>query len=137
VLEGDWSTHTPSLKPIGLNVLLNNVCSHPRNFHAVQDHATFLRRGEGAPPRHCQCLLGLAVGFQRDALAPFTQRQQIAAFRVGGRLLCSQRLSCVCVCVCVCARVCVCVCVCVCARVCVCVCVCVCKCVCVCVCVCV
>ncbi len=82
----DWRVHLPSLKALGLNILLNNVCTIPGHGAAIRDHARFLRGGNvdfDACPHGCLCALGTEMGFQSDALMHFALRHQIVAFRPG------------------------------------------------------
>lgn len=83
--EGDWKNYLPNLKPVGLNVLLNNQCSitqygakgaiavenglikRRNELHGRLDRANLpLKQPVGS--RTCQCALSREIGFQDEVL---------------------------------------------------------------------
>ncbi|KAK9767419.1 hypothetical protein K7432_002819 [Basidiobolus ranarum] len=82
--DRDWQKYLPSLKPLGLNLLLNTDCGvrqgrrradHHRKFSSIHDHARLL------PSRQsCLCRLGKEIGFSDNALATFSKKKDIGTF---------------------------------------------------------
>lgn len=82
--DPDWENYLPSLKPLGLNCLLNSFCQ----FGAY--NSTFDRYSIGvvhsdnqieAFSSSCNCLLGLRIGFSEGALDSFYPMKHI--YRIG------------------------------------------------------
>ncbi|ORX90788.1 calcium ATPase [Basidiobolus meristosporus CBS 931.73] len=82
--DRDWQKYLPSLKPLGLNLLLNTDCGvrqgrrradHHRKFSSIHKHARLL------PSRQsCLCRLGKEIGFSDGALASFSKKKDIGTF---------------------------------------------------------
>lgn len=86
-----WRKHLYSLKPFGLNCLLNASCRHADNGVALKRklQAHLLHMGVRDPipegPVHsCLCLLAREIGFTDDVLTRFTRRMEIHV--VGARI---------------------------------------------------
>lgn len=83
-IDVDWRKLLPSLKPLGLNVLLNTACNQPWQALRLADHVRYLtlvQYGEiVAARKKCLCMLGKTIGFTDGAVAGFLQRQQIWTF---------------------------------------------------------
>lgn len=78
-----WQNHINSLKPLGLNILLNSCCKSPVQSLRFADHTGLLSLSYNplALPcyRRCLCLLGKEMGFMERALQLFTKQQYIFA----------------------------------------------------------
>eukprot|EP00052_Salpingoeca_macrocollata_P027102 m.255804 g.255804 ORF g.255804 m.255804 type:complete len:1368 (+) comp22695_c0_seq14:45-4148(+) len=85
-----WDEHLSSMKPLGLNILLNSLCVHADNGKSFVDHLAFLdnivRGGitneytqaafrSNTQPPVCLCKLAMDIGFTSTSLASFTLRQ--------------------------------------------------------------
>lgn len=89
--ERHWRRYLNSLKPIGLNILLNN-CNpdmFPR-YTALADYLTLLAdrspdgREVAAINHRCMCGLARQIGFVESATQPFQLATSLAAFRHAG-----------------------------------------------------
>ncbi|KAG0019992.1 hypothetical protein BGZ80_004937 [Entomortierella chlamydospora] len=79
--DKDWNTYLQSLKPIGLNQLLNTNCgalSAPRRKgpHRKCNTLHYHSRTRAAQ-QACLCRLGKEIGFTKEALYPFTLQKEI------------------------------------------------------------
>ena len=97
----DWHSHLASLKPIGLNLLLNNLC---RNTSYSREFGTHLAavdlRSRGRPnnqmllsrfrsataPRRCLCRVAREIGFSMDTVHKYTPLQVIVTTAPGRSL---------------------------------------------------
>ncbi|KAF9429528.1 hypothetical protein BGZ94_010368, partial [Podila epigama] len=82
--DRDWDTYIQSLKPIGLNQLLNTKCASLSAPRRRDDHRTcntlhFHSRTRAAQ-QTCLCRLGKEIGFTNEALYPFTLQKEIYCF---------------------------------------------------------
>ncbi|KAF9966406.1 hypothetical protein BGZ70_002422 [Mortierella alpina] len=82
--DRDWETYIQSLKPIGLNQLLNTNCgtlSAPRRREAHRKCNTLHYHCKTrAAQQTCLCRLGKEIGFTNEALFPFTLQKEIMCF---------------------------------------------------------
>ncbi|CAO3568429.1 unnamed protein product [Mortierella alpina] len=82
--DRDWETYIQSLKPIGLNQLLNTNCgtlSAPRRREAHRKCNTLHYHSKTrAAQQTCLCRLGKEIGFTGEALFPFTLQKEIMCF---------------------------------------------------------
>ncbi|OZJ02713.1 hypothetical protein BZG36_03847 [Bifiguratus adelaidae] len=82
--ETDWEQHMSSLKPLGLNLLLNTNCGvlHGRRrgeHHRKRSNLHF--HGKTKPARQsCVCSLGKLIGFTENALKTFAKRKELFTF---------------------------------------------------------
>ncbi|XP_028413200.1 transmembrane protein 94-like isoform X2 [Dendronephthya gigantea] len=85
-----WRKHLSSLKPLGLNILLNAPCSSPVNAVKLTDHLGHLSLLVNDTPvrivRRCLCLLGRQIGFIDSALENFRRKHNIFAFKASQQL---------------------------------------------------
>ncbi|CAB3988135.1 Hypothetical predicted protein [Paramuricea clavata] len=85
-----WQRHLSSLKPLGLNVLLNAPCSSPVNAVKLTDHLGHMSLLLNDAPvpivRRCLCLLGRQIGFIDSALEDFKRKHNIFAFKASHQL---------------------------------------------------
>eukprot|EP00124_Ichthyophonus_hoferi_P004185 Ihof_evm1s432 gene=Ihof_evmTU1s432 len=83
-MDVNWRNMLSSLKPMGLNVLLNTGCQQTALVTQLADHVkylTLLEHGRVLNDRRmCLCLLGKEIGFSDRALKMFVRRQQIWTF---------------------------------------------------------
>ncbi|KAI1321202.1 hypothetical protein EDD11_007768 [Mortierella claussenii] len=82
--DKDWENYIQSLKPIGLNQLLNTNCgtlSVPRRRepHRKCNTLHYHCRTKAAQ-QTCLCRLGKEIGFTKEALYPFTLQKEILCF---------------------------------------------------------
>ncbi|KAI7818698.1 hypothetical protein BC939DRAFT_427480 [Gamsiella multidivaricata] len=82
--DKDWETYIQSLKPIGLNQLLNTNCgtlSAPRRREPHRKCNTLhYHCRTRAAQQTCLCRLGKEIGFTKEALYPFTLQKEIMCF---------------------------------------------------------
>ncbi|GJJ79029.1 hypothetical protein EMPS_11388 [Entomortierella parvispora] len=82
--DKDWDNYIQSLKPIGLNQLLNTSCgslSAPRRREAHRKCNTLHYHSRTrAAQQTCLCRLGKEVGFTNEALYPFTLQKEILCY---------------------------------------------------------
>ncbi|KAF8982648.1 hypothetical protein BGZ46_000897 [Entomortierella lignicola] len=82
--DKDWDNYLPSLKPIGLNQLLNTNCgalSAPRRREPHRKCNTMHYHSKTrAAQQTCFCRLGKEIGFTKEALYPFTLQKEIMCF---------------------------------------------------------
>ncbi|KAF9352504.1 hypothetical protein BGX34_012122, partial [Mortierella sp. NVP85] len=82
--DKDWETYIQSLKPIGLNQLLNTNCgalSAPRRREPHRKCNTMhYHCRTRAAQQTCLCRLGREIGFTKEALYPFTLKKEIMCF---------------------------------------------------------
>lgn len=82
--DKDWDNYIQSLKPIGLNQLLNTNCgslSAPRRREAHRKCNTMHYHSRTrAAQQTCLCRLGKEVGFTNEALYPFTLQKEILCY---------------------------------------------------------
>lgn len=78
-----WQNHLNSLKPLGLNILLNSCCKSPVRCLRFADHTGLLSLSYNSVPlpsyRRCLCLLGKEIGFMERALQLFNKQKYIFA----------------------------------------------------------
>lgn len=78
-----WQKHINSLKPLGLNILLNSCCKSPVQSLRFADHTGLLSLSYNPSPlpcyRRCLCLLGKEIGFMERALQLFSKQRYIFA----------------------------------------------------------
>ncbi|XP_027057487.1 transmembrane protein 94-like isoform X1 [Pocillopora damicornis] len=78
-----WQNHINSLKPLGLNILLNSCCKSPVRCLRFADHTGLLSLSYNSVPlpffRRCLCLLGKEIGFMERALQLFSKQKYIFA----------------------------------------------------------
>ncbi|XP_078346969.1 transmembrane protein 94-like isoform X3 [Oculina patagonica] len=78
-----WQNHINSLKPLGLNILLNSCCKSPLRYLRFADHTGLLSLSYNSVPlpsyRRCLCLLGKEIGFMERALQLFSKQKYIFA----------------------------------------------------------
>ncbi|KAF9583941.1 hypothetical protein BGW38_008058 [Lunasporangiospora selenospora] len=82
--DKDWETYIQSLKPIGLNQLLNTNCGslsamRRRESHRKCNNLHIHSRTRPAQ-QTCLCRLGKEIGFTKEALYPFTLQKEIMCF---------------------------------------------------------
>ncbi|KAG0348719.1 hypothetical protein BG004_004433 [Podila humilis] len=79
--DKDWETYIQSLKPIGLNQLLNTKCSSLSALRRKEDHrkcnTLHFHSRTRAAQQTCVCRLGKEIGFANEALYPFTLQKEI------------------------------------------------------------
>ncbi|KAG0245602.1 hypothetical protein BGX31_006961 [Mortierella sp. GBA43] len=82
--DRDWETYIQSLKPIGLNQLLNTNCgtlSAPRRREPHRKCNTLhYHCRTRAAQQTCLCRLGREIGFTKEALYPFALQKEIMCF---------------------------------------------------------
>ncbi|KAL1921766.1 uncharacterized protein VTP21DRAFT_10408 [Calcarisporiella thermophila] len=82
--DEDWNQHLPSLKPIGLNLLLNTSCGVTHGRRRTEHHkrqSGLHVHGRTKPARQaCLCSIGRAIGFVDRALSSFKRRKEIYTF---------------------------------------------------------
>ncbi|CAG8604208.1 7716_t:CDS:10 [Paraglomus brasilianum] len=82
--DQDWSQYMSSLKPLGLNLLLNTTCGALQGRKRIDQHQKWSklhRYAKTKPARQsCLCQLGKEIGFTDDALQAFVRRKEIYAF---------------------------------------------------------
>ncbi|KAF9351305.1 hypothetical protein BGX26_010654 [Mortierella sp. AD094] len=82
--DKDWDNYLQSLKPIGLNQLLNTNCgalSAPRRREPHRKCNTLHYHSRTrAAQQTCLCRLGKEIGFTKEALYPFTLQKEIMCF---------------------------------------------------------
>ncbi|KAF9128590.1 hypothetical protein BGW39_004945 [Mortierella sp. 14UC] len=82
--DKDWESYIQSLKPIGLNQLLNTNCStlsavRRREAHRKCNTLHYHCKTRAAQ-QTCLCRLGKEVGFTSEALYPFTLQKEIMCY---------------------------------------------------------
>ncbi|KAG0271926.1 hypothetical protein BGZ95_000209 [Linnemannia exigua] len=82
--DKDWESYIQSLKPIGLNQLLNTNCStlsavRRREAHRKCNTLHYHCKTRAAQ-QTCLCRLGKEIGFTSEALRPFTLQKEIMCF---------------------------------------------------------
>ncbi|KAG0251334.1 hypothetical protein BG011_007717 [Mortierella polycephala] len=82
--DKDWEAYIKSLKPIGLNQLLNTNCgtlssTRKREPHRKCNTLHYHCRTRGAQ-QTCLCRLGKEIGFSKEALYPFTLLKEILCY---------------------------------------------------------
>ncbi|KAF9899771.1 hypothetical protein EC991_008337 [Linnemannia zychae] len=82
--DKDWESYIQSLKPIGLNQLLNTNCStlsavRRREAHRKCNTLHYHCKTRGAQ-QTCLCRLGKEIGFTSEALYPFTLQKEIMCY---------------------------------------------------------
>ncbi|KAI7885791.1 hypothetical protein K492DRAFT_123348 [Lichtheimia hyalospora FSU 10163] len=75
--DQDWEHYLPSLKPVGLNFMLNTNCGVLQGRKRSDYHR---RRSKLHVYVPCLCRLGKCIGFKEEALRSFAQRAEIYAF---------------------------------------------------------
>ncbi|KAF9924116.1 hypothetical protein FBU30_005856 [Linnemannia zychae] len=82
--DKDWESYIQSLKPIGLNQLLNTNCSTLSAVRRRESHRkcnTLQYHGKTrAAQQTCLCRLGKEIGFTSEALYPFTLQKEILCY---------------------------------------------------------
>ncbi|KAG0027796.1 hypothetical protein BGZ81_005289 [Podila clonocystis] len=82
--DKDWETYIQSLKPIGLNQLLNTKCGSLSALRRRDDHrkcnALHFHSRTRAAQQTCLCRLGKEIGFTSEALYPFTLQKEIFCY---------------------------------------------------------
>ncbi|KAG0298939.1 hypothetical protein BGZ98_010429 [Dissophora globulifera] len=82
--DKDWENYIQSLKPIGLNQLLNTNCgtlSAPRRKEPHRKCNTLHYNSRTrAAQQTCLCRLGKEIGFTKEALYPFVLQKEIMCF---------------------------------------------------------
>ncbi|KAF9974039.1 hypothetical protein BGZ73_002685 [Actinomortierella ambigua] len=83
--DRDWSTYLPSLKPLGLNQLLNTKCEHTlsasRRHESHRKYTGLSAHGRNrAAQQTCLCRLGKEIGFTEEALQPFSLQREIFCY---------------------------------------------------------
>ncbi|KAF9436969.1 hypothetical protein BGZ76_002420 [Entomortierella beljakovae] len=82
--DKDWDNYIQSLKPIGLNQLLNTNCgalSAPRRREPHRKCNTLHYHSKTrAAQQTCLCRLGKEIGFTKEALYSFTLQKEIMCF---------------------------------------------------------
>ncbi|PRP88308.1 hypothetical protein PROFUN_03417 [Planoprotostelium fungivorum] len=83
----DWKRHIMSLKPLGLNCLLNRGCKTTQELKTPQNSAASVnlqciieREDPGGVYNQCLCTLGHEIGFTQDALSTFSKLKEIDTF---------------------------------------------------------
>ncbi|KAF9090739.1 hypothetical protein BGX23_005760 [Mortierella sp. AD031] len=82
--DKDWESYIQSLKPIGLNQLLNTNCGtlsavRRRESHRKCNTLHYHCRTRAAQ-QTCLCRLGKEIGFTNEALYPFTLQKEILCY---------------------------------------------------------
>jgi magnesium-transporting ATPase (P-type) len=82
--DKDWESYIQSLKPIGLNQLLNTNCStlsagRRREAHRKCNTLHYHCKTRAAQ-QTCLCRLGREIGFTSEALYPFTLQKEIMCY---------------------------------------------------------
>ncbi|KAJ1911506.1 hypothetical protein IWQ60_010099 [Tieghemiomyces parasiticus] len=80
--ENGWERHLASLKPLGLNFLLNSNCGASAGRYRLDPH----KRSNplqgfckiDAAQQTCLCRIGHEIGFTTEALTSFTKHEQIS-----------------------------------------------------------
>ncbi|KAG0265683.1 hypothetical protein DFQ27_000470 [Actinomortierella ambigua] len=83
--DRDWANHLPSLKPLGLNQLLNTKCDHTlsacRRHESHRKYTGLSAHGRNrAAQQTCLCRLGKEIGFTEEALLPFSLQREIYCY---------------------------------------------------------
>ncbi|KAF9303342.1 hypothetical protein BGZ74_003951 [Mortierella antarctica] len=82
--DKDWETYIQSLKPIGLNQLLNTKCGSFSALRRRDDHrkcnTLHFHSRTRAAQQTCLCRLGKEIGFTNEALYPFTLQKEIFCY---------------------------------------------------------
>ncbi|KAI7850621.1 hypothetical protein BDC45DRAFT_518069 [Circinella umbellata] len=82
--DNDWEQYIPSLKPVGLNFMLNTNCGVLQGRKRSEYHRRRSKLhvyGRTSPARQtCLCRLGKCIGFKEEALRSFALRAEIYAF---------------------------------------------------------
>ncbi|KAF9330506.1 hypothetical protein BG006_006536 [Podila minutissima] len=82
--DKDWETYIQSLKPIGLNQLLNTKCGSLSALRRRDDHrkcnTLHFHSRTRAAQQTCLCRLGKEIGFANEALYPFTLQKEIFCY---------------------------------------------------------
>ncbi|KAI8597036.1 hypothetical protein EDD21DRAFT_229650 [Dissophora ornata] len=82
--DKDWENYIQSLKPIGLNQLLNTNCgtlSAPRRKEPHRKCNTLhYHCRTRAAQQTCLCRLGKEIGFTKEAIYPFTLQKEIMCY---------------------------------------------------------
>ncbi len=86
--ETSWESHLPTLKPIGLNILLNNCNYQTRaTYSSFHSHITHELQSNGndlvvpVTSRRCLCELARIIGFQDKATDAFKLEQELCSYR--------------------------------------------------------
>ncbi|KAI8915014.1 hypothetical protein DFJ77DRAFT_43795 [Powellomyces hirtus] len=82
--DRDWQEHLASLKPLGLNLLLNTDCGARQGRNRLEHHRKsngHQHHGRVRPSRQaCLCQLGREIGFSADAMRLFALQKTIHCF---------------------------------------------------------
>ncbi|KAF9913999.1 hypothetical protein BX616_009167 [Lobosporangium transversale] len=82
--DKDWETYIQSLKPIGLNQLLNTNCGTLSALRRKEPHrkcnTLHYHCRTRAAQQTCLCRLGKEIGFTKEALYPFTLQKEILSY---------------------------------------------------------
>ncbi|KAF9123590.1 hypothetical protein BGX30_001345 [Mortierella sp. GBA39] len=82
--DKDWESYIQSLKPIGLNQLLNTSCSTLSAVRRRESHrkcnTLHYHCKTRAAQQTCLCRLGKEIGFTSEALRPFTLQKEILCY---------------------------------------------------------
>ncbi|XP_065065440.1 transmembrane protein 94-like [Rhopilema esculentum] len=80
-----WKSHIESLKPLGLNLLLNSPCTFPFKRLLQENFTGHISLAANSCPvpnlRRCSCPLAREIGFKDHVLDGFSRYGQIFAFR--------------------------------------------------------
>eukprot|EP00794_Sanderia_malayensis_P008948 gene8948-9902_t len=80
-----WHDYIESLKPLGLNIMLNSSCCFPlkRLLHEhLTSHVSLAANSTPVPfTRRCMCPLAKEIGFENKVTEGFIKYQQIFSFR--------------------------------------------------------
>ncbi|KAF9156424.1 hypothetical protein BG015_005393 [Linnemannia schmuckeri] len=82
--DKDWESYIQSLKPIGLNQLLNTNCGTLSAVRRRESHrkcnTLHYHCKTRAAQQTCLCRLGKEIGFTSEALRPFTLQKEILCY---------------------------------------------------------
>lgn len=83
--DPDWEQMLPSLKPLGVNMLLNSPCQYPIKSLRTQDFSRHLSLAGNhnvvSSYQGCLCPMAKQIGFQDRILSMFRNKQQVMAYR--------------------------------------------------------
>lgn len=81
----DWDEEMPSLKPLGINILLNSSCLYPLKSIRDDDfirHLSLAANSSAVPNfRGCMCSFAKEIGFQDRIINMYKNKQLIIAYR--------------------------------------------------------